>query len=230
MKKIVINSEINKFVLILVCIVLSSCNTFNNMSGRYISEKESLFFYRELVLYPDNTYKAYSWIYCLEETCDSGKWFKKDDGRSIQLTSTLPDAMNIPIDAIEEQTTSEGITIIFDRPYTVDGYHRNLLEWELTVDGEKFLLDKDTLLLNSISINNLRLEALKVKNIYNNYFTNPNIKTKVYTVKNKTSNKFTIVLPSYVCDDEDLGIVNIFKASPLNKTIYCRELKKHKCD
>ena len=216
----------SKITYLLICFIIISCNTFADISGRYVSKRKSLFFHKELTLHPDSTYNAYCWIYGLEEICDSGIWIATNNNDSIELKSTLPDFMNIPIDMIEEQTDSERITIIFDRPYKGNGAHRNLLDWKLTIDEKEFILNKDTLLLNMKYINTMVLEASEVANIYKNYFTNHKVKTKTYTVKNKNSNKFTIVLPPYVCEGVDIRTVNIFHASPINKTIHRKKLKK----
>lgn len=228
------NFTIYNITSLLVCLGFFSCNTFDNIPGRYMYGSDFLQVYEVLYMYPDSTYLQYYWGHRFRELCDSGIWIADADSKSIELRSTLPDLMHIPIDVIEECTDSDGITIIFDRPYNWDIEERpNFLEWEITVDSNKLMMEQDTLWLNQNTAESLSLAAVCPEPIRDRLwppFENYEIKTVVYDVKNSGCNKFTIVLPPYAITQKDDRIirVNIYQAEPLNKTIYWKELKKYK--
>ena len=222
------NFTIYNITCLLVCLGFFSCNTFDNIPGRYMYGSDLLQAYEILYMYPDSIYKQFYWGHGFRELCDSGIWIADADSKSIELRSTLPDLMHIPIDAIEDSTDSDGITIIFDRPYGMS----NLLEWEITVDGNKLMMEQDTLWLNQKTVENISLAAACPEPLRGNFcppFVNNEIKTVVYDVKNRGCNKFTIVLPRYAIEqDDEYYRIKIYQAEPLNKTIYWKELKKYK--
>ena len=231
------NNRINKVIYLLVCLVFYSCRTFDNIPGMYMKGNEFTQVYNVLYMYPDSTYMWHYWQHGLEEACDSGVWHANVDRKSIDFRSTLPDLMNIPIDVIEEQTDSGGITIIFDRPYDYSinaeesGIEKDMLEWEITIDDNKFLLEHDTLWLNKSSIENISLAAVcpePIRNYFSPPFINHEIRTEVYNVKDSGCNRFTIFLPPYTRPAEYRGSrkVEIYNAVPLNRTIYWKKLKK----
>lgn len=231
--------RINKVIYIFVCLVFCSCRTFDKIPGMYMIGNEFTQVYNVLYMYPDSTYMWHYWRHGLEEACDSGVWHANVDRKSIDFTSTLPDLMNIPIDVIEEQTDSDGITIIFDRPYDWSvnveelGIEEDILEWEIIVDNNKFLLEQDTLWLNKNTIEYISLAAVcpeTIRDYFSPPFINHEIRTDVYNVKDSGCNRFTILLPPYTRPAAYRGAkkVVIYNAVPMNKTLYWKKLKKYK--
>lgn len=229
----------NKIAYLLVCIAFISCNTFNNIPGVYLKFNEYAKMHQILFMYPDSTYMAHYYFHEMYEACDSGTWIAKNDKRSIELRSTLPDAMRTPIDVIEEQTNAEMTAIICSLPYKdhfyIDGSETCLMEWRLIINGEKFVMDKDTLLLDNRTINSLALESYLTEELRDSVcpqIINKDIKTKPYYVKNNQCNKFTIILPSYVNEKNKFGkiVLNIFHVLPMNKTFDWKKLKKFKVE
>lgn len=190
--------------------------------------------YEILYMYPDSIYKQHYVGHTFKELCDSGIWIVDVDSKSIEFRSTLPDVMHIPFDVIEEYTDSDGITIIFDRPYNWNKEGTaNLLEWEIIVDGNKLMMEQDTLWLKQKTAETLSLAAVCPEPIRDRVwppFVNHEIKTVMYDVKNSGCNKFTIVLPPYAIEPKDARFrrIDIYRAKPLNKTIYWKELKKYR--
>lgn len=226
-----------KFAYLLICTVFISCNTYNRIPGIYVYNFS--YTYDKLILYPDSTYKAYYRYEFWEAKCDSGKWIAKNNKDSIELRSTLPNPMNIPIDVTEEETDKEGITIIFNRPYKKwitryekEGIENDILEWEVIINGEKLRLGHDTLLIDKESVENIAIEATRPEVIHDclspSYtFINTKIKTETYTVKDKGCNKFTIILPPYVREWNHYDAVNIFHAKPINRTVSFKKIKNN---
>ena len=237
MRKFIDHTAYN-IAYLLICIVFISCNTFNNIPGVYLKFDELAQMHKILFMYPDSTYMAHYYFHAMKETCDSGIWTVRNDKKSIELQSTLPDAKSIPIDVIEELTNEETTAIITSRPYkdtfiNTNGNNASMMEWKLVIDGEDFVIDKDTLLLDRRTINSLSLESYLAEELHDRLWPeliNKGIKTKTYHVKNIQCNKFTIILPTYVGEKKGFGKIdlNIFHALPMNKTIDWEELKKFK--
>lgn len=229
-----------RITCLLVCVVITSCNTFNKIPGVYFNSNELAHMHQILFIYPDSTYMAHYSFHGINEACDSGKWCVKTDINSIELLSTLPDPMSIPIDIIEEQANNDITTIIFNRPYkdifiNANGNEVNLIEWQLIIDGEKFLMDKDTFILGRKDINSIALKSFNTEEIRDKFwppFVNNEIQTKTYKVRNNRCNKFTIILPQYVREKGTPGefVSSIFYALPINKTISLEKLKGFKVD